>query len=73
MNQGQAGAMVERGVIVGSDGAGYSVRSLDRDGIITPGLKVLSCRRYTPQYAAGTLVYFFVFPDGRGMILTPCE
>lgn len=59
------GATLERGVIAEVTEAGYAVASLDRSGIISPPIKA----RDNADYAVGDRVYFFLYPDGTGIIL----
>ena len=59
------GAMIERGRIVESSPEGYSVESLDRQGISSPPIIAISDTEYT----VGDMVYFFLFVDGTGRIL----
>jgi hypothetical protein len=61
------GARIERGVIAESDENGYRVLSYSRDGIYTP------CIPSSVECAEGDWVYFFVFPDGHGMIIGKFE
>lgn len=61
------GAVIERGSIKEPKDDGYIVKSLDRDGIETTALKAFPAGE--AEYSAGDMVYFFVFPDGTGMIL----
>ena len=75
MSANEWGARIERGEIKESRGTQHKVKSLDRDGIVTPFLSVLEIdpkieAKYTPtEYAVGDMVYFFVFADGHGAIL----
>lgn len=61
----QTGATVERGIITGTEGGGYTVKSYDRDGIESPPIPPMNNESYTK----GDKVYFFLFPDGTGKIL----
>lgn len=63
-NQGQNGALVERGTIKSIESAGYIVASLDRKGIVSPPLSAMS-----EDYAAGDMVLFVLFSDGTGKII----
>ena len=63
------GARIERGIVLEANENGYRVQSLSRDGIIAPAITGLDAT----AYAAGTIVYFFLFEDGRGKILSACE
>ncbi|MDD3881888.1 MAG: hypothetical protein PHI27_06515 [Eubacteriales bacterium] len=58
------GACIERGAVVSVADGLYIVRSLTRDGIITPAIPAIS-----GTYQADDTVYFFLFPDGHGAIL----
>lgn len=57
--------MIERGKILKQEKNGYTVTSLDRNGIITGPLKAMNSEKYT----TGEMVYFFSFRDGTGGIL----
>ena len=61
----QDGVHIERGIIQSVGDSGYIVRSITRDGIETNTLKA----KDGESYNAGDCVYFFVFPDGNGMVL----
>ena len=64
--------IIERGKIVAVSEQGYSVASLDRDGIETPPLKALEdgqANAAAPGYTVGTRVYYFIFSDGTGRII----
>lgn len=55
----------ERGNVVAvMDGLLYKVKSYTRDGIISRWIEAVQ-----GQYQKGDDVYFFMFDDGRGMIL----
>lgn len=58
------GAAVERGVVETIESGGYRVASMTRYGITTPVLKSLET-----DLKVGDRVYFFLFPDGDGLIL----
>ncbi|MBQ8111364.1 MAG: hypothetical protein IJ124_14505 [Clostridia bacterium] len=60
----QYGAFIERGEILSEDSAAYTVKSLDRDGIITPPIKAIN-----DGYDVGDRVFFFLFNDGSGRII----
>lgn len=60
------GAKIERGKILAAEEGGYIVASTDRPGIETGPLTPISENTYT----AGDAVYFFVFPDGTGKIIS---
>lgn len=72
---GKYGAAIERGTIQKAEGGKYTVKSLTRDGIVTPPIPALPLMQGTENgyeaisYAAGDRVYFFLFEDGNGMIL----
>ena len=59
-------AMIERGAVVDDADGKYIVASLDREGIETPPLGALN----DETYDAGDLVYFFMFDDGTGKIIS---
>ncbi|MGI6234433.1 MAG: hypothetical protein ACOYI6_04160 [Christensenellales bacterium] len=59
------GALIERGRVIEKTDTGYRVKSLTRDGITTPPIPAMG----GAEHQAGSLVYFFVFGDGHGMIL----
>ena len=61
----EKGAFIERGKILAATEAGYSVKSLDRDGIISPPIQTIDDSTYT----VGDTVYFFLFRDGTGKII----
>lgn len=63
------GAYIERGVIDAEAQNGYKVKSLSREGIITPALPALN----GTIYHVGDYVYFFVFDDGHGAILAAIQ
>lgn len=44
MNANEWGARIERGIIKESNGDEHRVRSLDRDGVITPWIRVLEIK-----------------------------
>lgn len=54
----------ERGKVYGKDDKLYKVGSHTRDGIMTRWIEAVQ-----GQYDIGDDVYFFMFDDGRGMIL----
>lgn len=59
------GAAIERGQVVTIAPEGARIKSLTRDGITTPPLPTME--GLTIQ--TGELVYFFLFDDGRGMVI----
>lgn len=59
------GASIERGIVLAAESDGYRVKSLTRDGVVTPPIAAVG----EGEYAVGARVYFFVFDDGRGAIL----
>lgn len=64
------GATIERGEIQTASADGYTVKSLDRngidgDGIVSPKIKSAD----GTAYAKGDRVYFFLFADGTGLIM----
>jgi hypothetical protein len=61
------GAIIERGKIAAAGDDGYTVVSLDREGIVSPPIKAIGDTEYEP----GDIVYFFLFADGTGAILAP--
>ena len=85
MNEGMfdRGVTVERGKIVEKDGLKYKVESFTRAGVKSRFLRSVSYyaneREGDPatdnkyEYAEGDEVYFFLFADGRGMILGKVE
>lgn len=63
MESGQA--KIERGRVIKADPAGYTVASLDRDGIVSLPIGTVA----EEKYIEGDRVYFFLFRDGTGKIL----
>lgn len=65
------GANIERGRITGLAAGGYTVASLDRDGIESPVIPAISApgEAGAPAYTVGDTVYFFLFRDGTGRII----
>lgn len=59
------GATIERGEVISAEGNAYSVRSLDREGIVSPPMQALD----RGGYDMGDLVFFFLFQDGTGAII----
>lgn len=60
------GAPVERGIILEATGAGYKVQSLTRDGITSPDIPAIG----TNTFSVGDKVFFFLFDDGGGGVLS---
>lgn len=58
------GAQIERGIVVAARDSQYSVKSYTRPGIITPLMK-----SSVSGLEVGNQVYFFMFPDGDGLII----
>ena len=77
------GALIERGKIFAREGTRYKVVSLDRPEVVSRWMRASSffvneredeegsVIRYS--YAVGDPVFFFMFPDGRGLILGRIE
>ena len=64
--------IVERGKVSDVTANGYSISSLDRDGITTPPIQPVEYGQSgvtVPTYAAGDMVYYFIFKDGTGRII----
>ena len=61
------GATLERGVIEEIENGKYTVSSLTRDGIISMPIKAINGE---DTYSVGDKVYFFLFDDGDGLVLT---
>ncbi len=59
-------AWIERGTVAEITEEGYRVNSIDRPGIVTPPLLTTGKEMYT----TGDKVYFFLFRDGTGKILS---
>ena len=82
-NQAFPGATIDRGIIKSEESGGFVVASYTREGVETRPLKAVNAyvreyegdppteHKYT--YAVGDEVYFFMFDDGRGMILGKME
>lgn len=71
--------MIERGVIKEKKGEKFIVESLDRRGIVTPEIPPLyygkieingNTYKLKEDFAAGDYVYFFLFADGEGGIIS---
>lgn len=54
----------DRGEVRGVDEKRYRVESSTRDGVVTRWIEAVQ-----GEYETGDAVYFFMFDDGRGMIL----
>ena len=61
------GAKMERGIIVRAEGGRYDIESFDRPGVTGYGLKALK------TIEAGKTAYFFLFRDGKGLIIAEAE
>lgn len=64
--------IIERGRITGISDQGYTVASLDRDGIVTTPIRPQEYGKpnvNVPAYAVGDKVYYFIFSDGTGRII----
>jgi len=66
------GARIERGRItaITTDALGtelYTVESIDRPGVVAYGLSLLN-ENFDPPI--GTSVYFFMFDDGTGQVMS---
>ena len=59
-------AAIERGQIKTVSDEGYVVTSLDREGIESQPITAINSN----TYSEGDKVYFFVFPDGTGKIIS---
>lgn len=60
------GAAIERGVVLEVSEAGYRVKSTTRDGIITPEIPAVNAS----TFAVGDKVFFFLFEDGSGGVIS---
>ena len=77
-NENRQGAIIDRGKIIREESGGYVVSSYQNPQVVTRPMNVREYegdppieRKYT--YATGDEVYFFMFPDGRGLILGKME
>lgn len=61
------GSTLERGLIEKIENGKYRVSSLTRDGILSMPIKSTN---ETDTYSIGDKVYFFLFDDGDGLILS---
>ena len=83
-NETTPGVTIERGKIVEKSGRNYKVESYTRSGVTTRWIEAMNEyvneyrsdppyeeAAYENKYAynQGDEVYYFMFPDGRGMIL----
>ena len=59
------GAFIERGEVLNAEDGKYTVKSFDRDGIITPPIPAIN--NVLPD--VGNRVFFFLFNDGSGRII----
>lgn len=82
MEKEEYGAVIERGKIREVTEKGCRVDSITRSGITTPPLMPAFHQHEVeddkltakePAFAVGDLVYFFMFPDGDGMIVGKCS
>ncbi len=61
----------ERGEIVQKKGGPlYRVKSLTRNGIVSRWIKAIP-QENDSEFSIGDKAYFFMFEDGRGMVLGP--
>lgn len=60
------GAAIERGVVLEVSETGYRVKSTTRDGIITPEIPAVNAN----TFAVGDKVFFFLFEDGSGGVIS---
>lgn len=67
MNNEHYGASLERGVIESIQDGKYRVASLTRDGISSMPIRPVHGE---DVYQVGDRVYFFLFGDGDGLILS---
>ena len=64
-------AGIERGTITGKmAGPLYRVDSLTREGVCSRWIPAIP-QANNQEYAVGDRAYFFIFDDGRGMIVGP--
>ena len=66
----EKGAFIERGIILTAQIGKYTVKSLDRDGIVTPPIEATD---NNISFQVGDTVCFFLFRDGTGKILCPAQ
>lgn len=66
-------AGIERGRIVDARYGAFKVSSFSRGGVISRYLNTLQPNLEVEPLGVGDEVYFFMFPDGRGMILGRIE
>jgi len=63
--ENEYGAPVERGEITKIENNLYVIKSMTREGVITPAMGTIDEKKYE----IGDRVYFFMFNDGKGKIL----
>lgn len=61
----ESGAKIERGIVTDKTSIGYVIKSIDRNGIITPAIAASGQELYT----VGELVSFYLYNDGTGRII----
>lgn len=66
-------AAIERGRIIDARDGAFKVSSYARGGVISRYLHTLQSGLETEPFGVGDEVYFFMFPDGRGLILARIE
>ena len=59
------GALIERGEVLTDEDGMYTVKSFDRDGVVTPPIPAV----YNVIPDVGNRVFFFMFNDGSGRII----
>ena len=82
-NENRQGAIIDRGKIIREESGGFVVSSYQNPQVFTRPMKPVNeyVREYEGDpphehkytYATGDEVYFFMFPDGRGLILGKME
>lgn len=65
MTERQIGT-IERGIILSCENDGYTISSIDRNGITTPPMLSLD---KTESFSEGDKVYYFIFHDGTGRVI----
>ena len=58
------GARIERGRIAAAEDGQYTVESCDRPGVTAWDLEAMG-----GNYTVGDTVYFFMFEDGKGLVI----